>query len=390
MSLSPRLLAIAAVSAVLGLIAAGVAYPFLADEAEHSESRRLLEEVTARADARHEMFDKLISKHRSAIDRFRRRFQTLEQAEADALFEAYFPEHHSGARRSRPEDFDGIVRENGQHTFGMGAFIGEAEPDARTRRVMVAAFQTVRDTGPAYLNSFKTLHFTDARNLVVFAPEREDRLMFYREEAPADFRLDRYEMVEIVQPANNPLGRTACTGLVGLVYTDSVRGQSIGCHTPVRIGGAHLGAFGDTLDVAGLLREAVADSSDKQTTLIITRTGDVVSHPALFGAEVITDADVQRISEELGLAELGRVVAAHGQRAGVIKTPATGALAAYARMDAPGWFMVLESRARSTALATGLKAGLVGAVLAVILFLQLGLLWQAYTPNAPARAREAA
>lgn len=375
MPFSPRLLLIAALSACLGLIAAWVAFPFLADDADQRQSRRMLADVTERAEARHELFDALISKHRSATDRFRRRFQGLEQAEADALFDAYFPEHESGARRSRPEDFDGVDRENGQRTFGMGAFIGEAEPDARTRRVMVAAYQTVRDTGPAFLDRFKTLYFNDGRNLVIFAPEREDRLMFYREQAPADFRWDQHEMAQIVLPENNPMGRTVCTGLTDLVYTEDARVQSIGCHTPVRLNGMHLGAFGDTLDVHQILRDAVSDTPESMTAVMITRSGDVVAHPALFGETIITDADVRRIAQERGLAALGRLVTDQGQRTGVIDARERGSLIAYARLDAPGWVLALESPAPGDGLWTRLKALAIGAVIAAIVFAQFVLVW---------------
>jgi hypothetical protein len=382
-SFSPRLLLIAAASALLGLIAAWVALPFLADDADQSQSRRMLADVTERAEARHELFDALISKHRAAIDRFRRRFKGLEQAEADTLFDAYFPEHESGARRSRPEDFDGVIRQDGARTFGMGAFIGETAPDARTRRVMVAAYQTVRDTGPAFLDRFNTLYFNDGRNLVIFAPEREDRLIFYRDEAPADFRWDQHEMVDIVLPENNPMGRTACTGLTDLVYTEDARVQSIGCHTPVRLNGTHLGAFGDTLDVNQILLDAVSDTPDSMTAMMITRTGDVVAHPALFGDAVITDADVRRVAEERGFAALGRMVIEQGHRSGVINASDRGSLIAYARLAAPGWILVLESPAPGGSIWTLLKAAAIGALIGAIVFLQFVLVWGGLGPRGP-------
>lgn len=372
----PRIVVLAIVSVIAGLGAGALALPFLADEARNTTAHKLLVEVVERAESRHALFDALTAKHRAAIDSFRRRYAKLGQDEADRIFETAFPEHPSGVRRSRPEDYDGVVREGGVRTYGVGAFIGETDPDARTRRALAAAYLTVREVGPAYVEQFDTLYFADRRNLVMFAPNREDRLMFYRENAPADFRWDQHQMFRIVQPENNPLGRTACTGLTDLVYTEEARVQSLSCHTPIRINGVHLGAFGDTLDVAGVLREAVSGLDRHTDALVITQEGAAVAHPVLFGEAVITNEDVRRVAEAHGFAALGRMVAARGQGAGVF-TPPGGGLVAYARLDAPGWFLVLKRDAGVMSVWTGLKAGGVGALIAVLVFLQLALMVEA-------------
>lgn len=372
----PRIVVLAVVSVLAGLGAGALALPFLADEARNTTAHKLMVEVVERAESRHALFDALTAKHRAAIDSFRRRYAKLDQGEADRMFETVFPEHPSGARRSRPEDFDGVVREDGERTYGMGAFIGETDPDARTRRALVSAYLTVREVGPVHVERFDTLYFADRRNLVIFAPNREDRLMFYRETAPADLRWDQHQMFRIVQPENNPLGRTACTGLTDLLYTEEARVQSISCHTPVRINGVHLGAFGHTLDVAGVLQEAVSGLDRHTDALIVTSDGAVVAHPVLFDEAVITNEDVRRVAEAHGFAELGRTVAARGQSAGVFTTPG-GGLAAYARLDAPGWFMVLKRDAGIMTTWTALKAGGIGALIAVLIFMQLALMVEA-------------
>lgn len=228
--------------------------PLLSHSQNEARSATLADYTAERAEAQYGLFDSLIAAHQAGAAHFTRLHAAMDQARVDTLFERRFPEHPAGARRGVDQDFDGHIAANGALTFGMGAFLGGADHDAAARRVVAAAYETVRSFGPALRTQFDNFYFNDHRRLVIFAPDRPDRLMFHRHEAPASFSFAGHDFVQMVQPAANPLGRTVCTALTDLLYVQDQRALTIGCHTPVRINGRHLGAFGTTLPVAGFFK----------------------------------------------------------------------------------------------------------------------------------------
>jgi hypothetical protein len=67
------------------------------------------------------------------------------------------------------------------------------------KRHYLAAYQTVRSVGEANLDQFSSLYFfTPDRRVVIFAPNRPDRLEFYRFDAPSDFDLRGDEDADLV------------------------------------------------------------------------------------------------------------------------------------------------------------------------------------------------
>ncbi|MCR9129464.1 MAG: cache domain-containing protein [Alphaproteobacteria bacterium] len=364
--------------AVLAGAAAAIAItlllgPLLNGANRVEQSAALADYMAERAEAQYGLFDALITSHQAGVAHFTRLHTEMDQVQIDTLFERWFPHHPAGARRGSDPYFDGFVAADGTLTYGMGAFLGGPDHDAAARRVSVAGFETVRSLGPAFRSQFDNFYFNDDRRLMIFAPERPDRLAFYRHKAPASFSFARHDFVRIVQPAANPLGRTACTALTDLLYAQDQRALTIGCHTPVRINGRHLGAFGTTLPVAGFLRDAVDDPSGRES-FVVSREGRVVGHPALFEGGVITDEDVAEVARSLNLEELVSAIVANGRTHGVIPDIASGGLAAFAKLEAPGWYLVIREpaapspwRAWSLAVLIGLLAGaLVGFQLMVL------------------------
>src|SRR5213079_2461504 len=71
-------------------------------------------------------FSNLSTLHQAAGEELQRRMDHLSDADVKRLADFYMPLQADGTRRSRPEFFDGSSDE-GDFTYGMGAFIGRAE-----------------------------------------------------------------------------------------------------------------------------------------------------------------------------------------------------------------------------------------------------------------------
>ncbi len=363
---------------VVGLLVAVVAtlllQPYIEGERISTQRAALEAYVAERAAGRNTLFDEAQIVQATAREHFLRHYAELDQTQVDAIFEDRFPLASDGTRRSRDEDFDGRRTDSGHLIYGFGAFLGRDGYSARERREVVAAYLATTSVGPGVSGLYESLYFNDAGNdLIMFAPNRDDRLEFYRREAPADFDFSDKSFVQIVQPASNPSGRFACTALTDLLYKEDERQLTIGCHLPVRQVGRQIGAFGMTLDVKDYLLDAVVDPSGREA-FVVARNGDIVAHPALFQSDVITADDVAAVQADLNLDRLAQVITGNGQSQAVIEDPVQNGLAAFVRLGAPGWYLVVREPNAGSALNSWLQAGLIGLVGGFLVFFQASML----------------
>ena len=272
---------------------------------------------------------------------FSRRLAALEGVDVSAEFDWLFPEFGDGTRRSRPELFDGYRAADGDFVHGVGAFISDVDVSPERQRQLVAAYHTVRQHGEAISGYFDNLNFVTPNNdLIIFAPAREDRLEFYRRDAPPDFDLQSEDLAQIVSPVNNPLGLTRCTPLSRLMYVREGVALTTGCHFPVRYTGQHLGAFGITISMQNYLANAIVDAEPNSENLILTREGDLIAHRDLLFLDVLTPAAVAESGRAAGAAVLSEVIRRDGRASGVTQT-GDGRIVAFARLETPGWYFVI-------------------------------------------------
>ena len=329
MSIQARIPALG-VGITVAVIATLLLQPFIERERVSATRDGLGAYVSERAAGRNTLFDEARVVQQTARDHFLRNYAELDQTTVDTIFEDRFPVANDGSRRSRDEDFDGRRTESGHLIYGFGAFLGEESYSATQRREIVSAYLATTSVGPGISGLYESLYFNDASaNLIMFAPNRDDRLEFYRREAPADFRFGDKPFVNIVQPAANPSGRFVCTPLSDLLYREDEHQLTIGCHLPVRQVGRQIGAFGMTLDVRDYLMETVVDPSGRDA-FVVNRDGDIVAHPALFQSDVITASDVDAVRSALNLNRLTRMITGTGQAQGVITDPTQDGHAAFA------------------------------------------------------------
>lgn len=150
-SLSRRfLVSIGLMSLVVTVLGAAGSFLVFQRELSQRQIGFLQDYVRERSSNVDRRFSNLAALHQAAGEELERRMQLLSDAEVRRLADEYFPRRPDGTRRSRDKYFDGELEAGGNYTYGMGAFIGDADhvpPDQL--RALVASFELVSDVGQA-------------------------------------------------------------------------------------------------------------------------------------------------------------------------------------------------------------------------------------------------
>jgi hypothetical protein len=321
-----------------------------------TDSAVLIEERVARQNV---LFDDVRAIAYAAERSFLRRYDATADLDVSAEFEHLFPAFGDGTRRSHPSLFDGFTLENGDYVYGMGVFISGVDIPIERQRRLLAAFHTVRQHGEAINPRFDNLNFVTRDNdLIIFAPQRDDRLEFYRMQAPADFSFQSEQLAQIVEPRNNPTGITACTSLSRLMYVTDGSALTTGCHTPVRSGGRHFGSFGITISMQNYLANAIVDAEENVDNMIITREGQLIAHQELLFEDVLTPEAVGRAEANAKTAPIAHGILSQGRMTGVFET-ADGRIVSYGRISTPGWYFIATQPTWVVHLKASQVAGLI-------------------------------
>lgn len=301
------------------------------------ESAFQIDERVARQNV---LFDDVRAISYAAERSFLRRYNAVSEASVTAEFNRLFPAFGDGTRRSDPALFDGVTLDNGDYVYGIGAFIADVEVPIERQRRLLAAFHTVRQHGEAINPRFDNLNFvTQDNDLIIFAPQRDDNLEFYRMQAPSDFDFQSEQLSQIVEPQNNPTGQTACTSLSRLMYVADGTALTTGCHTPVRYRGHHLGAFGITISMQNYLANAIVDAQPNTENMILSRDGNLIAHRDLLFLDVLTPDAVNEANREARAGHLAEIIRRDGRNNGVVMSN-DGRIVAYARIVTPDWYFV--------------------------------------------------
>ena len=222
-------------------------------------------------------FDAIALSHQRARERI---LGQLDEPVGPSLtFDRYFPAVGDGTRRSADSLWDGQDLALGT-ARGFGAFIADEEITPERRRTITAAFSALANFVDGLPANVSNIYFFSPDNdLIMFAPERDDQLLYYRQEAPADFDFQEEEFSVIVSPAVNPDGEMRCTSLSPILYDETKRTWTTGCMTPVRTQAGQVGAVGSSI----LLNEIFMDDNsvpmEGVTRMVMTRAGQLISHP---------------------------------------------------------------------------------------------------------------
>lgn len=288
-------------------------------------------------------FSNLENLHRSAADEMARRVNQLSPVEVDRLLNTFYPLRADGTRRSRPEDFDGHQTTTGKVVYGIGAFLSRpSEMQRMERAAMVSAFEIVSDFGQAAHGEYDNFYFfTPATRLVMFGPDRPDRLMFYREEAPADLDIGKEEMSTLTTPRNNPERATRCTNLQRLIQDNHGERLATACMTPVYINDEYVGAFGSSIELTGFFLNAIRHTLPGASNLVVTGKGELIAYPGFETPGTASEATIRNYERKLGLKALVQAIKADGRSHGVVVSPSGRDIVAFGKLSGPDWYLLL-------------------------------------------------
>ncbi|MBX3481895.1 ATP-binding protein [Phenylobacterium sp.] len=366
-SLSRRfLISVGVMSLVVTILGTLGAFLVFQRELSNRQIAYLADYVRERSSNVERRFSNLTALHKAAGEELERRMNRLSDAEVDRLADRYFPVRPDGSRRSPDRYFDGTTQD-GTYVYGMAAFL--ADPEKMTRdekRAAVAAFELVANFGQAARKDYDNFYFIEppATRLVMFGPDRPDRLMFYRHEAPRDLDISKEEMASLTSPENDPYGLTRCTNLQRLIQDDVGERLATGCLTPAYVNGRNVGAFGSSIELTGFLANAVKTSLPGAQALLVTGKGELIAYPGFTAPGKASEAAVAGYEKQLQLRTLVAAIRRDGRPNGVITSPDGKLIVAYGQLAGPDWYLLLSypkasvaaSAARSASWVLGLGA----------------------------------
>ncbi len=378
-SISTKLLAGLIISMTVLLLGdALVTYSSYRRQAENDRKADLALYVQERTRTEQELFDTLSAKQRAATDALERRLAALPAGPVvDRQFDAWFPDHGDGSRRSSDSLYTGEATGEGDSIYGVGAFIGRAgELTSQDKRVLTAATLVVARVGESDLAKFENFFFLTPKNrLILFAPLRQERLMFFRKTAPGTTDFDHSAQAKYPLPQNDPQRVMRCTPLAPLLQDKTGRTLISGCVTPVYVDGRYVGAWGATIMAGSYLNRMLRDTPKDATSLIVSESGQLVAFPGFNEPDALNPKSVAGLEQSYGLKALMAKVHAEGKASGVVESPDGKRLVAYGRLEGPQWYLLTtfpRAKAQSASLtaifSNFLAKALVIAIGAAILF----------------------
>ena len=379
-SLSRRfLISVGLMSLAVTVLGALGAFVVFEKELSDRQVAYLGDYVRERAGNVDKRFTNLTVLHRAAAEELERRMDRLPDAEVDRLADGYFPRAPDGTRRSRPIYFDGTMT-HAEYTYGMGAFIGHADQlSPREKRALVASFELVSDFGQAARKDYDNFYFftPPATRLIMYGPDRPDRLMFYRHDAPADLDISKEEIATLTLPATDPSRAMRCTNLQRLVQDKVGERLATACVTPAYVHGHYVGAFGSSIELSGFLQNAVKTVIPGGATLIVTGKGELIAYPGFTGKGRASESTLAGYQARFGLKQLAGALARDGRDHGVVASPDDRQLIAFSRLPGPDWYLLLAypkaamaasaARSASWILLVGALASILQTLLVVVL-----------------------
>lgn len=341
--LARRLLTmVAMLSIAVTGVATAAAFYFVRESAADAQTRHLAAYVAERVKSEDRLFSDLVKVQDAAAEAMTRRLETGEGAREAARFDALFPEHGDGTRRSAPGLFDG-ARIGERYVYGVGAYLpGAATLTAAERTLFVSALDVVAATGEAQLRHYDNFYFftPDAR-LVMFGPTRPDKLQFYRRDAPPNLDISKEEMTLLTLPRNNPDRVMKCTKLRRLISDPTGRRLSVACLTPFAFKGRFMGAFGTSLSLNSYLLRAVGDALPGGRNMIVADNGELIAAQGISRKGTVDAFALRRFEAESDLRNLVRHVRDQNRDVGTVLSPRGDRLVAYGRLVEPGWWFLM-------------------------------------------------
>ena len=335
--------------------------------------------VKERTNTEDRLFSDLVKVHADATEALMRRVRRLQGPALDAQFDRFFPLRSDGTRRSDPALFDGRADRDNDYMYGMGAFLADGRNvTQREKALFVTAMQIVAMAGESQHSRYDNFYmFTTDNRMVIYGPDRDDRLIYYRQDAPATLDFRNEEMTELTRPRANPARVMKCTKLRKLMSDPTGKALTTACMTPIDIDGVHMGAWGTTVTLDSYLMTAVGESIQGGENLIVSADGELIAAPGLGKGGVVSPAELVREQERREIGPLVKSIRKRGGASGVFQDGER--VIAYGHLKEPDWYFVMSLPTAEIAWSAARTAswvllfGLIGIVAqAVLLFRVIG------------------
>ena len=325
----------------LFLVAGTVVYLDIKSQALNEALARLDSQNRQVAELQESRFTRLRAAHEHAKELLLAELAAGPKPDDARDLDTLFPRDARGGRRSSDLLFDGGRTPFG-YVRGVGAYI-RTEPDADQRALILRATRVAQAIGEGIRPDLKSLYFfTPDNTLIMFAPDREDRLTFYRKKAPGDLDFQQETFAKISTPAVNPSRKTRCTPLVHILYDKSGRTWTTGCMTPVDWNGRHIGTWGTSLLLNDLLSADELEGLPSTDTVLVSAEGMLILHPgytrqSTAGSEQLLDLTQTRDPE---LQALWQFIRDHAGKPFLGHAQQLDAHVSMRKIQTPGWFVL--------------------------------------------------
>jgi signal transduction histidine kinase/ActR/RegA family two-component response regulator len=311
---------------------------FIAQETEIVRERTLRER---------ERFAPVMLIERSILAEHEQIDSDLDQAQANDIFAAAMVEHADGTWRSRDYLFDGGDLTGIGRVYGMAVYMPEGELTEERKRLVAGAILTLTESGRHFSSWFTSMWFiSQSGDVVIFAPNREDRLTFYRQTAGPALNVRELNFYRSVLPEENPEGRITCTGHEKATWDE--KGQTLvsSCQVAAVFNGRFGGAWGTTITISPQLRALAEESNDTTDVLLITDSGGILVAPGLAKHGDLTPFEARALEKRYHLAETLEAIKATRQSSGVLPPHHHDQIVSFARFGEPGWTLLFYHDAR--------------------------------------------
>lgn len=296
-------------------------------------------------------FARISATQASASAIFRTRLETVGTDGAlESRFDEMFPRRPDGTRRSADDLYEG-GEGNLFGISGVGAFLSEASRISPAQAI--AAAETVFLTGRVSAFDLSSVYFfTPDDALIIYAPQRSDRLEYYRKTASASMSFAREEFSRLSSPAENPSRAMRCTSLRPIMHANASSVWTTACVTPFDLDGRHVGSFGTSLLLDDVLDAPFFNGPNDGSVILISPEGRLLTPPRLSAGDSILGRAIRSASSTAGdypdisstgtgaLHDLWSLLGDHGARGYSGYSDELGAFVAIERIPTTGWYTV--------------------------------------------------
>ncbi|MEM6537871.1 MAG: response regulator [Pseudomonadota bacterium] len=330
-----------------------------------SDETRFMTERGLRADI---PFMRISGAHRSADRQYHQLFTSLSDDDVDRVFVAAFEERSDGTFRMRPQYFDGSSLD-GRPVRGMAGFVAPGDMTADRKRRIAAGFEAIRAVSTGIEEEVASLTLAlPSNDLIIFAPNRPDKLSFYRETATPDF--NPWSYVASLLDETAATDGTHCDGLFKVGWDPTGNSLAVTCQTTIEQDGNVVGAWDTTMPLNRELRALITTGEETSSSLIATRDGSLIAAPELGFAVTAEKTRIDDVSLAYRVPDLTRQVFQSGAENGALITEDGKWLARYHKFGTPDWVLIdLISLQSLTLSLVKTPAIIAGIILFSLLFL---------------------